>query len=51
MDSVRFQYELVILDVKEVRSDEEQYMPNTCKNSRKNKSVTEWCRCGTCGNA
>ena len=51
MDSVGFQYDLVILDVTEVRSDEEQYMLNTCKNSRKSKSVTEWCRCETCGNA
>ena len=45
MALVGFQYEPVSLDVNEVCFDEEQDISNTRENSRKTKSVTEWCRC------
>ena len=46
MALVRFQYEPVSLDMNGVCFEEEQDIPNTRQNSRKNQSVTEWCRCG-----
>ena len=49
MTLVGFQYEPVSLDVNKVCFDEEQDIPNTCEKSRKNQSITEWCRCEKCG--
>ena len=40
-----FQYEPISLDVKEVCFQQERDIPSTHEKSRKNQSVTKWCRC------
>ena len=46
---IRFQYKPVSLDRNKVCFEEGQDIPNTREKSRKNQSVTEWCRCGKLG--
>ena len=44
-----FQYEPVSLDVNKDCFAEQQKTQKTREKSRKNQSVTEWCRCGKRG--